>query len=111
MGKCQRPPPKGRRGLMGLHAFAFQSGKEKLLAKTTPASHETLDCDSRKCDSRIRQNTGRASGTVTFRGPFSFAYLLLCLSLDIEAIALFVAKVSPSRQVLRLEFRHQRRKP
>jgi hypothetical protein len=35
MGKRQRPPPKGRRGLMGLHAFAFQLGKEKLLAKTT----------------------------------------------------------------------------
>jgi hypothetical protein len=35
MGKRQRPPPKGRRGLMGLHAFAFQLGKENLLAKTT----------------------------------------------------------------------------
>ena len=35
MGKRQRPPPKGRRGLMGLHTFAFQLGKEKLLAKTT----------------------------------------------------------------------------
>ena len=35
MGKRQRPPPKGRRGLMRLHAFAFQLGKENLLAKTT----------------------------------------------------------------------------
>jgi hypothetical protein len=37
-----------------------------------------LDCDSRKCDSRIRQNTRRASGT-PFRGPFSFADRLLFL--------------------------------
>ena len=35
MGKRQRPPPKGRRGLMRLHVFAFQLGKENLLAKTT----------------------------------------------------------------------------
>jgi hypothetical protein len=83
-----------------------QSGKENLLAKTAPSLTETLDCDSWKCDSRIRQNTRRASEAVTFRGPFSFAYLLLCLSLDVEAIVVFVAMVSPSRRVLRLEFRH-----
>jgi len=35
MGERQRPPPEGRRGLMGLHTFALQLGKEKLLAKTT----------------------------------------------------------------------------
>jgi hypothetical protein len=35
MGKRQRPAPKGRRGLMRLHVFASQLGKENLLAKTT----------------------------------------------------------------------------
>jgi hypothetical protein len=35
MGKRQRPAPKGRRGLMRLHVFAFELGKENLLAKTT----------------------------------------------------------------------------
>jgi hypothetical protein len=33
---------------MGMHAFAFQSGKENLLTESALVSHETLDCDSRK---------------------------------------------------------------
>ena len=46
VGKRQRPPPKGRRGLMGVHTFAFQSGKENLLAKTRHPN-KRLDWDSR----------------------------------------------------------------
>ena len=39
--------PKGVVGLMRLHVFAFQLGKENLLAKTTIVTRR-LDCDSRK---------------------------------------------------------------
>jgi hypothetical protein len=39
MGKRQRPPPKGRRGLMGLHALPFNQAK-KTCSRNAPSSQE-----------------------------------------------------------------------
>src|SRR5208337_4978438 len=80
MGKRQRSPPKGRRRTMGLHFIALNWAKEIRPPKRRSISHETLDRDSRKWDSQTCHRMRRASGT-PFRGPFSFALLLLtCVS-------------------------------
>src|SRR3954454_12337205 len=65
--------PKGV--VEGCGAMFFASIGQRESAHRNGA--ETLDSDSRKWDSLSRQTKRRASGTETFRGPFSFARLLL----------------------------------
>ena len=43
----------------------------------SPKRRQTLDSDSRKCDSLSCNTIREASGTETFRGPFSFAVHLM----------------------------------
>src|SRR5271165_644886 len=69
---------------MGLHFIALNWAKKIRSPKWRSISHETLDSDSRKWDSQTCHRMRRASGT-PFRGPFSFALLLLYLCLICSA--------------------------
>jgi hypothetical protein len=61
---------------MGFHVFASVRAKKTCSLKRRKISDKTLDCDSRKWDSQTAKIEKGASGT-SFRGPFSFAALLL----------------------------------
>ena len=82
MGKRQRSPPEGRRRAMGLHFIsALNWAKEVRSPKRRSISHETLDSDSRKCDSQFAEDR---EGLPEFVSGAFFLCVMLLFVFDIR---------------------------